>query len=74
MDVARFVVDDPDGLVVDRQHYPQGTVVAFTALGELYHAVKGKLREEDERDQRGQAAVVLDRAPQYLSGHRAGLQ
>jgi hypothetical protein len=31
MNVARFVVDHPDGLVVGRQHYEQGTVVAFTA-------------------------------------------
>src|SRR5262249_39943615 len=47
--------------------------VAFHALGEAYAAVRDRLPPEDDRDQPGRAAVVLDRAPQRLSGHAVRL-
>lgn len=73
MDVARFIVDAEDGVVVNRHHYPQGTPVGFTALGEMYAGLKDKLRQEDpQRDPPGQAAVVLDRPPSRQGGRAAG--
>jgi hypothetical protein len=75
MDVARFIVDAEDGVVVNRHHYPQGTPVAFTALGETYARLKNKLRAEDPwRDPPGQGAIVLDRLPYRPGGHAAGLR
>lgn len=72
--LERFVVTNPAGIMVHRQHFAQGTVVAFSEPGPDYQSVKEHLTPYDPLLASGtsQAAVVLDRAPVRLSGHDAG--
>lgn len=72
----RFIVEADDLAVqkpAGKVHYPPGTPVELDDQGVMFPFIADKLREPDpQRDQRGQAAVVLDAPPVFLSGHRKG--